>query len=131
MAIAILEIFNQNIFGVPLGKIIMFFIIILITFIFRSIFLYILDQKITILVKKTKTEFDDLVLNAIKNPLSYLILLQGFYLAILSLQLPEKIGQVDITSILHNIYLLSFSFVVLYFVFKVIDIIAVYLYKRS
>lgn len=131
MAIAILEIFNQNIFGVPLGKIIMFFIIILFTFILKSIFLYVIDQKITILVKKTKTEFDDLVLNAIKNPLSYLILLQGFYLAILSLQLPEKIGQVDITSILHNIYLLSFSFVVLYFVFKVIDIIAVYLYKEA
>jgi hypothetical protein len=72
--IAIPEILNQNIFGVTLGKIVMFFIIILFTFILKSVFLYVIDQKITALVKITKTEFDDLVLNAIKSPLSYLIL---------------------------------------------------------
>ena len=126
---AIPEIFSQSIFGVTLGKIATFFIIILSTFIVKSIFLYIIDRKIAALVRKTKTEFDDLVLNAIKGPLSYLILLQGFYIAILSLQLPEKIEQIDITFILHAIYVLSISFIVLYFVFKVIDIIAVYLYK--
>ncbi|SNQ59552.1 hypothetical protein MNV_1220002 [Candidatus Methanoperedens nitroreducens] len=35
----------------------------------------ILNQKISDLIKKPKTEFDNLVLNAIKSPLSYLILL--------------------------------------------------------
>jgi MscS family membrane protein len=57
--------------------------------------------------------------------------LQGFYLAVLSLQLPEKIGQLDVTSIVHAIYILAVSFIFLYFIFKVIDIVAYYLYQEA
>jgi len=125
------EILNQNIFGVSIERLGIFFIIILLTFIIKSIFMYVLDQKITVLVKKTKTELDDLLLNAIKSPLGYLILLQGFYIAILSMQLPEKIGHFDITSIVHAIYILSISLIMLYFIFKIVDIIAYYLYREA
>jgi MscS family membrane protein len=129
--IAISEILNQDLFGVPIEKLGLFFIIILLTFIIKSIFIYVIDKKLTVLVKKTKTELDDMLLNAIKSPLGYLILLQGFYLAILSLQLPEKIGQLDVTSIVHAIYILAVSFIFLYFIFKVIDIVAYYLYQEA
>ena len=131
--ITISEILNQNLFGVPIEKLIMFFIIILLTFIIRSVILYILDKKVTQLVKKTKTEIDDLIVNAIKKPLSYFILLQGFYIAILSLQLPEKITQFDITvyDIVHSIYILAISFIALYFIFKLIDILGLYLHNKA
>lgn len=129
--IAISEILNQDVFGVPIEKLGIFFIIILLTFIIKSIFMYVMERKLIVLAKKTKTELDDLLLNAMKSPLGYLILLQGFYVAILSLQLPEKIGQFDITSIVHAIYILAISLILLYFVFKIIDIIAYYLYKEA
>lgn len=122
------EILSQNIFGISVEKLIMFFVIIFLTFIVRSLFLYIIDKKITALVKKTQTELDDLVINAIRNPFGYLILLHGFYLAVLSLGLPEKAGLVEIKDIVHAIYILAISFILLYFVFKIIDIIAFYLY---
>jgi MscS family membrane protein len=129
--IMISELLNQDIFGVSIKKLGLFFIIILATFIIKSIFVYVLDKKLAIIVKKTKTELDDLLIKAIKTPLGFLILLQGFYLAILSLQLPEKIGQFDITSIVHAIYILAISFIMLYFIFKIIDIIAYYLYNKA
>jgi MscS family membrane protein len=131
--ITISGFFNQNLFGVSIERLIMFFIIILLTFIIRTTILYILEKKATVLVKKTKTEIDDLMINAIKNPLSYFILLQGFYIAILSLQLPQKISQFDITvsDIVHGIYILAVSFIVLYFIFKLIDILAHYLHKEA
>jgi MscS family membrane protein len=131
--ITISEILNQNLFGVPIEKLIMFFIIILLTYIIRSAILYILDKKVTQLVKKTKTEIDDLIVNAIKKPLSYFILLQGFYIAILSLQLPEKITQFDITvyDIVHSIYILAISFIALYFIFKLIDVLGLYLHNKA
>jgi len=88
-------------------------------------------ETITVLVKKTKTEFDDLLIKAIKSPLGYMILLQGFYTAILALQLPEKIGLFEIISIVHAIYILSVSLIMLYFTFKIIDIIAYYLYMQA
>ncbi|VVB87396.1 Small-conductance mechanosensitive channel MscMJ [uncultured archaeon] len=125
------KILNQDLFGVPAEKLGLFFIIILLTFIIKSIFMYVVDKKLTVLVKRTKTELDDLLLNAIKSPLGYLILLQGFYVALLSLQLPEKIGQFDITSIVHALYILAISFIMLYFIFKNIDIIAYYLYNEA
>jgi MscS family membrane protein len=129
--IAISEILNQSLFGVPVETLGLFFIIILLTFIIKSIFIYVLNHRLTALVKKTKTELDDMLLIAIKGPLSYLILLQGFYLAVLSLQLPEKIGQLDVTSMVHTIYILAVSFIILYFIFKIIDIVAYYLYREA
>jgi len=131
--ITISGILDQNLFGVSIEKLIMFFIIILLTFIIRTIVLYILEKKITVLIKKTKTEIDDLIINAIKKPLSYFILLQGFYIAILSLKLPEKITQFDITvsDIVHSTYILAISFIALYFVFKLIDILAYYLHREA
>ncbi len=89
-------------------------------------------KKITLIVKKTKTELDDLIVNAVKSPLGYLILLQGFYFAIISLQLPEKIGgfNITVTDIVHAAYILAIYFIMLYFVFKIIDIIAFYLHKQ-
>lgn len=125
------EIFNQTLFGVSIIKLGIFFIIIFITFLLKSIFFYIVDKKIAILVRKTKPELFDLLSNAIKNPTGYLILLQGFYLAILSLQLPEKIGQFEIALIIRPIYILLISFILLYFIFKIIDIIAYYLYQEA
>lgn len=131
--ITISGILNQNLFGVPIEKLIMFFIIIFLTYIIRSAILYILDKKVTLIVKKTKTEIDDLIVNAIKKPLSYFILLQGFYIAILSLQLPEKITQFDIivSDMVHSIYILAISFIALYFVFKLIDILGFYFHKEA
>ncbi len=125
------SILNQDIFGVSIGRLGIFFIILLVTFIIRSIFFYVIDKKIIALVKKTKTEFDDLVINAVRTPLSYLILLQGFYLAVLSLDLPEKIGFVEIADLLHGIYILVFSFIMLYFVFKIIDVVSFFLYREA
>lgn len=125
------ELLDRVLFGVSIGKIGLFFIIILFTFIIKSIFIYVLDKKLTVLTKKTKTELDDLLLKTIKSPLGYLILLHGFYVAILSLQLPDKIGLFDITSIVHAIYILAISFIMLYFIFKIIDIIAYYLYNKA
>lgn len=131
--ITISGILNQNIFGVPIEKLIIFFFIILLTFIIRTAILYILDKKVTLIVKKTKNEIDDLIVNAVKKPLTYFILLQGFYVAILSLQLPEKITRFNITvsDIVHSIYTLAISFMALYFVFKLIDILSYYLYQKA
>lgn len=127
----ILEILNQNLFGISIGKIGLFFIIIFATFIIKSIFIYILDKKISVLIKNTKTELDDLLVNAIRSPLNYLILLQGFYLAVLSLHLPEKINNFEISGVVYTIYILAFSLIMLYFIFKLIDIIAFYLYREA
>lgn len=131
--ITISGVLNYNLFGVPIERLLLFFTIILLTFIFRTVILYILEKKITAFVNKTKSDLDDLIINAIKKPLSYFILLQGSYIAILTLQLPETISQfgIAVSDIVHGAYILTISFIALYLIFKLIDILAYYLHQEA
>lgn len=117
------DILDENI-SVIIQKLGIFFIIILSTFIIRYIFLYIIDKKYP---KNIDNKINEMVVNAIKDPLGYFIFTQGFYIAIISLQLPEKIGPFEITSTIYTIYILAISFITLYFAFKIVDIIAFYI----
>ena len=117
------DILNAEILGIPIEKLGLFFIIIFLTFLIRSIFIYILEKKITVITKSTKTDIDDLIIKTVKTPISYLILLQGLYIGILSLQLPDQIGFVNVSLITNNAYVLAVSFLLLYLVFKLIDVV--------
>ncbi len=44
---AIAEILNQDVFGVSIGRLGIFFIILLVTFIIRSVFFYVVDKKVS------------------------------------------------------------------------------------
>jgi MscS family membrane protein len=121
---------NTSVEVIYIERLIIFFVIILLTFITRTIFLYIIDKKIAILLK-TKTEINEIIIRAVKNPIGYIILLQGFYIAIMILQLPEKIGQFNTISIVNTIDILITSFIILYFIFSIIDIVGYYLYKEA
>ncbi len=125
----ITDIFNLTIPNISVESLILFFVIIFVTYIIRSIFVYIIDQKLIVLAERTKTEFDDLVLKASKAPLGYLILLHGFYFAIITLQLPDEIGILNIAGITHNAYVMILSFILLYFVFKLIDVLGHLIYS--
>ncbi len=124
------DLAGQNISGVSIERLIIFFVLILSTFIVRYIFIYIIDRKIA-QIKILRSEVIISVIKAIKGPIGYLILTQGFYIAIVSLQLPEKIGPFDILSTVRTIYFLAISFIILYFAFKIVDIVAFFIDKRA
>lgn len=117
---------DQDLFGVSAGKIAIFFAIILLTFIIRALILYIIDNKIAALVQKTDTELDDKLVASVNKPISYFILLQGFYLSTIYLQLSESIDK-----LIYNVYLLAISFIGLYFVFRIIDVLAFFLHEEA
>jgi len=125
------EILNIELPNIPVEKLGLFFIIILLTYIVRFLFLYIVEKKIILLAQKTSTEFDDLIVQASKAPLGYLILLHGFYFAITSLQLPETIGVVNIADIVQKAYVLILSLILLYYLFKLIDVVGHFIYKAT
>ena len=114
---------NQIIYGIYIEDIGLFFVGILSTFIIRHVLLYIVKTKII--------KLDEAVISAIIDPLGYFILVQGLYISIMYLHLPEKIGLFDTTSILYNVYILIISFIVLYFIFRLIDIAGIYISKHN
>ncbi len=125
------EIFNLEPLNISLEKLGLFFIIILLTYVIRFVVLHIIEKKLIALTKKTSNEFDDLLVHASKAPIGYLILLHGFYIAVFSLQLPETIGVVNIAVIVKNVYILVLSFILLYYLFKLIDVIGHFVYRAT
>ncbi len=125
------ELFNLEILNISVEKLGVFFVIILLTYIFRFLFLHIVEKKIILLTQKTSIEFDNLIVQASKTPINYLILLHGFYFAIISLQLPETIGVVNIANLVHKAYVLILSFILLYYLFKLIDVVGHFIYKTT
>ena len=124
-------ILNSEILGVSVSKLAIFFLIIFLTFIIRSLVLFILNKKASVFVEKTETELDDLLLNSVKTPSSYFILLQGFYVAIIYLGLPEKINGFGVSGLVNNAYVLVFSLIMLYFGFKIIDVIGFFIIREA
>lgn len=120
----------QYIYGIPLKRLAIFFLIILSTFVARFILFNIIDKKIAKL-KIAKSETISIVTSSIKDPFGYLILVHGSYVGIISLGLPEKVGPFEIFSVVHTIYVLAISFIVLYFTFRIIDIVALYVNKKA
>jgi MscS family membrane protein len=121
----------SGVFGTPFERIILLFLIIFLTLLFRKLTLYIFEKKLTVLARKTKTELDDLLAKALKEPIGYLILAIGFYLVFRILPLPEALGSVKIASISNTLFTLIFTFIALFTVFRLIDVLAYYLYKAA
>ena len=127
--VTIPDILSSEIMGVPVEKLGLFFLILFSTFIIRSIFIFLLEKKFPLITKRSKTDIDDLIITIIKTPLSYFILLQGLYFGLLVLQLPDQIGFVNIGLLIKNGYILVASFILLYLVFKMIDVVGYVIHK--
>jgi MscS family membrane protein len=111
-------------------RLILFFGIIVITILLRSIFLYIIDKRISNILKG-RTAIDEMIVQTIKNPIGYFILLEGTLLAIFSLGLPDNILGITTVSVINDLNLICVSIIILYFIFKLIDIFGYYLGKRA
>jgi len=76
-----IDVWSSGIFGINVSEIIIGFIIFLLFYILRSFFARFLIGRIYKIVKKTKTEIDDVVIKVIEGPLKFLPVVVGFFIA--------------------------------------------------
>ena len=76
-----IDVWSSGIFGINVSEIIIGFIIFLLFYILRSFFARFLIGRIYKIVRKTKTEVDDLVVKVIEGPLKFLPVVVGFFIA--------------------------------------------------
>ena len=76
-----IDVWARGIFGVNVSEIIIGFIIFLLFYILRSFFARFLIGRIYKIVRKTKTEVDDVVVKVIEGPLKFLPVVIGFFIA--------------------------------------------------
>ena len=125
------KLFEQYYFYISANNIIAFFSIIFITLILRKLALYLLEKKLVHLANKTKIEVDNLLLDALKDPVGYFILICGGYIAVGSLSLPVKVETIDIGRIIDSIFLLAFAFVMLFLLLNLIDVLGYYIRRMT
>jgi len=75
------DVWTGGIFGVNVSEIIIGFIIFLLFYILRSVFARFLISRLHKIVKNTKTESDDVVIEVIEGPLKFLPVVIGFFIA--------------------------------------------------
>jgi len=82
---------NYQVMHQPLYKIVVAFAIFFVFLFARKFFTVIVIGILKKLAKKTKTDFDDKFLNAIKNPLRFVFIIAGIYFSFYYLEMDNKV----------------------------------------
>ena len=116
------DVWNSGLFGVNVSEIIIGLIIFLIFYVLRSFFARFVIGRLYKIVKKTKTDIDNVVIEVIEGPLKFLPIVIGFFIATSYIEfnadiiiLIEKINRTFITIFIFWLLLqliVPFSFVI-------------------
>ena len=116
------DVWNSGIFGINVSEIIIGLIIFLIFYVLRSFFARFVIGRLYKIVKKTKTDIDNVVIEVIEGPLKFLPIVIGFFIATSYIEfnadiiiLIEKINRTFITIFIFWLLLqliVPFSFVI-------------------
>ena len=117
-----LDVWTSGLFGVNVSEIIIGLIIFLIFYVLRSFFARFVIGRLYKIVKKTKTDIDNVVIEVIEGPLKFLPIVIGFFIATSYIEfnadiiiLIEKINRTFITIFIFWLLLqliVPFSFVI-------------------
>ena len=116
------DVWKQGLFGIDVSELIVGLIIILFFYVLRSFFARFIIGRLYKIVKKTKTDIDDAVIQVIEGPLKFLPVVIGFFIATSYIELKpdllsfiEKINRTLITIfifwLLHQL-VVPFSFII-------------------
>ena len=93
------------------------FAILLGTFVFRWLFKHMMDRVAARLARITTTHVDDLLVEAVKRPLEWVIVVLGLYLAIYSLRPPEMV-----MGVLKAGFWVPFSLLTAWMIFRCVNV---------
>lgn len=113
--------FQQEILGIPLGRVTISFLILLATFVLRKIFDSVISKQLKKISQKTKVKYDDIIVNSIIPPLNALIILIGCFYAISILKL-NFIEGVDFKDFLIKSYKTAFAVIGIWSIFRLTEL---------
>lgn len=89
----VLDVWNNGLYGIDVGKILAALLIIYISMLFRHLFSRIVLGRLRALTKKTKTDIDDEVIDVIEKPVSFLPIVIGIFFATEVLNLTDNLAE--------------------------------------
>ncbi len=89
----VLDVWNNGLYGIDVGKIIAALLIIYISMLFRHLFSQIVLGRLRALTKKTKSKIDDEVIDVIEKPVGFLPIVIGIFFATEILNLTGNLAE--------------------------------------
>lgn len=89
----VLDVWNNGLYGIDVGKILAALLIIYVSMLFRHLFSRIMLGRLRALTKRTKTDIDDEVINVIEKPVSFLPIVIGIFFATEVLNLTDNLAE--------------------------------------
>jgi MscS family membrane protein len=123
------DLLSREIAGYTLGQLGVSFLVILAAFILRRVFTSIILAASGRLAKRTRTKLDDEILEAVRRPLEYLILIAGIGIALYVLGLPTE--PVDVRKVASVVLKVLLTLDVTWLVLRLIDMFANYLSRAA
>ena len=88
----VLDVWNNGLYGVDVGKILAALLIVYISMLIRHLFSRIVLGRLRALTKRTKTDIDDEVIDVIEKPVSFLPIVIGIFFATEVLDLKDNLA---------------------------------------
>lgn len=117
---------SKTFMGVAIWQFVTAFLFILISFAAKKISDYIIETKLIKLTRKTKIEFDDLIVKAFSRPFGFSLMLAGVAAAIAVLPVPAGAGK-----FVFALIKISAVAIFLWFLFRLVDVAVIYLSKLT
>lgn len=89
----VLDVWNNGLYGIDVGKILAALLIIYASMLFRHLFSRIVLGRLRALTKRTKTDIDDEVINVIEKPVGFLPIVIGIFFASEVLNLTDNLAE--------------------------------------
>ncbi len=116
---------QQTVFGFHLYQMFSAFLLVAVTLIFRKFINQYIIRLLVKLSRRTKTEYDDLLIEALKSPLNILILISGLYFAVQILVINVSVGEYRISEIAGKTFHVILSVIVLWTIYRLSNFLAV------
>ncbi|EKE02654.1 MAG: MscS mechanosensitive ion channel [uncultured bacterium] len=107
-------------FGLSVEQILTFFSLILLTLVSARVLNLVVIKFIKAQTKKTKTELDDLIVEAVESPIMWLVYILGLYFALLSLNPVNK--PIPLKDIISGVTETSVALIFAWLCFKLVDV---------
>jgi len=84
------QLIDDTVLGISVTRLILAFVILLVALLLKRVVAHLFTKSFYKIAEKTTTQMDDLFLKNLQKPLEFLVVVGGFYIALLVLQLPTE-----------------------------------------
>ncbi|MFK5925726.1 MAG: mechanosensitive ion channel family protein [Desulfuromusa sp.] len=86
----LLQAIDQTVLGISITRLIIALVILFVALLLKRIIAHLFTQPLSKAAKKTSSQMDDLLLQNLKKPAEFLVVVIGFYISLTVLQLPNE-----------------------------------------